>query len=397
LSKLDYDAIVVGAGPAGSCAAYESCKAGFRTLILEEDRTIGVPIQCGEGLSSMAFENLELTPQDSFIARRIERLALHFPAGSVAYLKIGGYTLHRDVFDQYLARRAMDAGAEVMTSAKAESFDQEKSTLKVATERGIEEIHCRLLIGCDGPKSTVAEWSGLLQRGSWTPGLIRAYEVRIMDVSADAFDFYMDPGLAPGGYLWVFPKADGASDVGIATFASDSVKRLDKFIEKMGYHGKAVKKRIAGAIPAKGPLARTFGDGVLVAGDSAGQTNPVFFGGIHTAMLCGRLAGQTAAEALRADDTSAAFLARYEQRWRALPLGDPALVTSAEVLYSLSEKELDKLGGLMNGRDVTHLGTSGKLRLLGGVLYPGNWSLLPLIQDLRVLLEGMKITRTWGW
>ena len=386
----------MGAGPAGSCSAYESSKAGFKTIMLEEDRIVGVPIQCGEGLSAKAFENLEIQPQDSFVARRIESLVLYFPDGSSARIRIGGFTLHRDLFDQYLAERAVDAGATLMTSAKAIGYEKSRSTLRIATEKGVEEVKCRILIGCDGPKSKVAEWSGLMRREAWKMGLIRAYELRIQGVRSDSFDFYFSPELSPGGYLWVFPKGENFSDVGIATFAPDSVRRLNEFMERNGFRGE-VMRRIAGVIPAKGPLERSYGDGVMVAGDAAGQTNPVFFGGIHTGMLCGRLAGQTASEALTAEDTSASFLERYERRWRELPLGDSSLLKSAEILYDLSEHRLNRLGSILDGRDITHLGTRGKLRILGETLYPSNWSLLPRLPDLLLLLKGLKITRSWGW
>jgi digeranylgeranylglycerophospholipid reductase len=391
------DVLVVGSGPAGSSAAYEAAKKGFRTIMLEEDRVVGVPIQCGEGLSSRAFENLGLTPQDSFIARKIERLALFFPRDSQAFIRIAGFTLHRDVFDQYLAERAVDSGAKLLTSTKAIGCDRKNSVVTVASEgRGVEEIGFKMLIGCDGPKSKVAEWSGILQRETWVSGLIRAYELRIKGVKSDSFDFYIDPKISPGGYLWVFPKGDDFSDVGIATFATDSAARLEEFMKRMGFKGE-VMKRIAGAIPVRGPLAKTYAERVVVAGDAAGQTNPVFFGGIHTAMLCGRLAGQTASEALENEDTSERFLKRYEDKWRALPLGDVSLLKAAGILYGLSEHELERLGSIVRGRDITHLGTMGKLGIFGSVLYPTNWTLLPRLRDLLLLLKGLKITRSWGW
>ena len=386
----------MGAGPAGSCAAYESSKAGFKTLMLEEDPTVGVPIQCGEGLSAQAFDNLGIKPQEGFIARRINRLALCFPNGTSARIRIDGFTLHRDLFDQYLAARAVDAGALLMTSAKAIGYESSSSTLRIATAQGIEEVKCHIQIGCDGPKSKVAEWAGLLQRETWKKGLIRAYELRIRGVRSESFDFYVNPELSPGGYLWVFPKGDDFSDVGIATFAQDSVRRLGEFVTRNGFRGE-VMKRIAGVIPVRGPVGRSYGDGVIVAGDAAGQTNPVFFGGIHTAMLCGRLAGQTASEALAAENTSASFLERYERRWRELPVGDPSLLKSADALYNLSEHRLNRLGSILDGRDITHLGTRGKLGFFARTLHPSNWTLLPGLPDLLLLLKGLKITRSWGW
>ena len=386
----------MGAGPAGSCAAYESARAGFKTVFLEEDRTVGVPVQCGEGVSAIALSNLGIEPVDEFVVFKIGRIRLFFPDGTPVVMNEPGFALRRDLFDQHLAERAVDAGAVLLTSAKASGYDRSTSTLEVATERGKEQVKCRVLIGCDGPKSMVAEWTGLLRREAWTANLIRAYELRTEGVRTDSFDFYFDPVLSPGGYLWVFPKGENVSDVGIATTAPDSVRRLGVFMKSHGFDGR-VTKRTAGAIPAKGPLARSYGEGVMLAGDAAGQTNPLSFGGIHTAMQGGRLAGRTAVEALSSGDISEGFLARYEERWRGLPLGDPLLLKAANALYALSEGELRRLGKVLGGKDLDDFGSGARTGLLFAMLWPSNWGLLGKFPELQDIFDGLQITRKWGW
>ena len=61
---LEYDVAVVGAGPAGSNAAYECAKNGHSVIILEEDPVVGVPVQCGEGLSVFALQYLDIKPEE---------------------------------------------------------------------------------------------------------------------------------------------------------------------------------------------------------------------------------------------------------------------------------------------------------------------------------------------
>ena len=76
---LEYDVAVVGAGPAGSNAAYECAKNGYKVIILEEDPVVGVPVQCGEGLSCFALQHLDLKPSDEFISASVSRLRIIFP------------------------------------------------------------------------------------------------------------------------------------------------------------------------------------------------------------------------------------------------------------------------------------------------------------------------------
>jgi digeranylgeranylglycerophospholipid reductase len=394
--KQFYDVAIVGAGPAGGIAAYETARAGCRTAIFEEDPTVGVPVQCGEGISEHAFRNLNLTADDTFIASRINTLQLFFPEGYHTVLQDPGYELNRDKFDQHLVNRALTAGAELFTSTKITALDHARMQLAYETRTAKGVVGAGIVIGCDGPKSQVATWTGLLQRESWTKKIIRAIEYRIRGVSTSGFDFYFLPKFSPGGYCWVFRKGENVSNVGIATTAPGVVERLKTFMSHNDIRGQ-IEKTTAGGIPSWGPIDRTFADGVLIAGDAAGHTNPVFLGGIHTAMLAGRLAGQVAVEALNANDTSAEFLARYEKRWRALPMADPVLIEAKRILYEMTERELIMVGRSLANRDLTRLGEIGKLMILVQTLRPSNWGLLTKVPELYKLVRGLSITRRWGW
>ncbi len=394
--REQFDVVIVGAGPAGGTAAYETARLGYSTVIFEEDPVVGVPVQCGEGISVHAFRNLGLTPEDSFIACPITKLQLIFPGNRRATLRDPGYELNRDKFDQYLVGRAQRKGAELHTSTKTTGFDHKSMKLSYETRETKGTLRAKIVIGCDGPKSQIALWTGLVERSIWTKKIIRALEYRMRGVDCEGFDFYFLPKLSPGGYCWVFRKGENVSNVGIATTATSATERLGQFISHIGVGGQ-IEKTTAGGIPSWGPIDKTYADGVLIAGDAAGQTNPVFLGGIHTAMLGGKLAGQVAAESLEANDTTARFLSRYEQRWKALPIADPVLIEAKRTLYELSERELEMVGRALAGRDLTMLGITGKLAILLQTLWPSNWSLLLKIPQLFKLVRGLGITRRWGW
>ena len=134
---LEYDVAVVGAGPAGSNAAYECAKNGYKVIILEEDPVVGVPVQCGEGLSCFALQHLDIKPDDVFISANIARLRVIFTNGNWMSVHDGGYELDRDKFDQFLVKRATDVGSELYTSAKVIEFNSKEKILKVTYNKKI--------------------------------------------------------------------------------------------------------------------------------------------------------------------------------------------------------------------------------------------------------------------
>ena len=393
---LNCDVVVVGAGPAGSTAAYECAKSGLKVLMFEEDPVVGIPVQCGEGLSCFALQHLNIKPEDEFIAQNIKTLKVIFANGNWMVVHDGGYELNRDKFDQFLVKRAVDVGCELMTSAKVVDFNLETKIVKVIKNKKIFFVKAKIVIGADGSKSNIAQWSGLVAKEKWRERLIRAYELTMEGVDVEGFDMYFDFDIAPEGYLWIFKKGKSIANVGIATTATDSVNRLERFIEQKKINGTVLYKT-AGAIPYKGPLEKTYADGVLIAGDAAGSTNPVFLGGISTAMQTGSLAGKTAVESLKADDYSAGFLSRYQKKWMKLPLADKSLLEAAKVMHAFTPEMWEKMGELVGKSDVTNITVLGKLRVVLKAFYPKYWILIPVVRYMPTVMKAFSITRKWGW
>lgn len=393
---LEYDVVVVGAGPAGSNAAYECAKNGLKVIMLEEDPIVGVPVQCGEGLSCFALQYLDIKPDKKFVAADISRLRVIFANGNWMSVYDGGYELDRDKFDQFLAKRATDAGSDLYTSARVVEFNLKDKILKIIHNKKILRIRAKIVIGADGPKSNIAQWAGLLKKEEWRKKLIRAYELKMEGVDVNGFDMYFNKDIAPGGYVWIFEKGKGIANVGIATTATDSVKRLEIFIQQKNIKGKILGKT-AGAIPYRGPIKKTYTDGVLIAGDAAGSTNPVFLGGISTAMQTGRLAGLTASDALKMGDFSAKFLSRYQKQWKNLPLADKSLLNASKIMHAFTPEMWEKMGELVGKTDVTNITSLGEFKLILKTFYPKYWSLLPVVRYMPTVMKAFSITRKWGW
>src|SRR5437762_2103744 len=127
---------------------------------------------------------------------------------------------------------------------------------------------------------------------------------------------------APGGYAWIFPKGVGIANVGLGLVALKSDGRnarqyLDAWVGRRYPNGARTGYTVGGVI-VHTTVPQTYTDGVLVAGDAAHMINPLSGGGIVNAMKAGRLAGCTAAAAVRAGDTSARRLAAYHHAWMEL-------------------------------------------------------------------------------
>jgi digeranylgeranylglycerophospholipid reductase len=149
--------------------------------------------------------------------------------------------------------------------------------------------------------------------------------------------YTIDHRIAPGGYAWIFPKGEGPANVGLgvqadlwedaanAHVAQDPVEVgtgnvlgfLTRFIEShptlsQGYPVTLV----TGNVPVATPPAPMVTGGLMLVGDAARQVDPLTGGGITNAMHAGRLAARVTVEALEVNDSSAAFLSRYEEAWR---------------------------------------------------------------------------------
>ena len=108
-----YDVVVIGAGPGGGSAALHAARAGLSTLLLEADPEIGTPVHCGECLSELAVQNLDLELPDHVKALDVKGIRVIFPDGTEKLLTEEGYVLEKHLFERWLADEAVAKGAEL--------------------------------------------------------------------------------------------------------------------------------------------------------------------------------------------------------------------------------------------------------------------------------------------
>ncbi len=322
-----YDVIVIGAGPAGSMAALEASRRGVSVLLLEKRQEIGSPVRCAEGISAEALRRF-FDPSPSFIATTITGAAFYIQDGKSFRLwksfQAGeGFILERRVFDRFLAEEAAKAGARVLVKAPATGLILDGgrvSGVRVRIAGEEREIEAKVVVAADGVESEAGRWAGIDTTLPPTEAISCAqFLLSGVDVDPSVTLYYLTPEFAPGGYAWVFPKGEGKANVGLGVQASlarePAVNYLVRFIESVPAlsRGSPVTL-IAGMVPLR-PLEEIVGPGIILAGDAAGQVDPLTGGGIPFAMAAGALAGEIAAGFVRGETSLEEYRRRWEERW----------------------------------------------------------------------------------
>ena len=323
---MDYDVIVVGAGPGGSIAAKTCAEKGLDVLLIEKRQEIGVPVRCAEGVGREYFEEF-VKPDERWIASEIENAELCSPSEYKIKLSADmagnevGYVLERKIFDRYLAKLASRAGADVLTKTSAVSMKRENGSVKLGIRSmgEFQETSARIVIGADGVESRVAKWAGIDTTLKLNE-IESCVQYLMTDINFEPTTTYFWVGrkYAPGGYIWLFPKGEDAANVGIGVMPSMAEKPakqyLDEFIKEHFPEGEIVEV-VVGGVPVKGAIETAVADNVMLVGDAARHTDPITGGGIINAMRAGYHAGITASEAVEAGNYSARFLRKYDERW----------------------------------------------------------------------------------
>ncbi len=379
------DAIVVGGGPVGAFTALNLSRLGVKTTVFEEHSTIGLPSHCAGHISIRSLRNIGLYPlpkeivENSFCAANFysakgTKFSIHlsFPV-TVA--------LNRAWFDQFLAKKAKEAGAEFVLNAHVGSLlVKDGSVIGVAVKQveGAEEnIYSKIVVDAEGVSSRLLRQTGL--KPLKPSGLVYAVEAEVdnvEEVEDQAVEVYFGKAYAPGFYGWLIPKKDGSAKVGLATRHGNPRENLKRLMTKHPVASKQLAKaQIKSiryhAITLGGPIVRTYSDGFLAVGDCASQVKPTTGGGVIFGLICAREAAKVAGRAINQGDVSSILLKDYQKRCNELLSFDfRVMLRLRRFLDSLSDAKLDemlrvcsKLGVDRALTDVDEIDFQGKLLL----------------------------------
>src|SRR2546422_10421309 len=290
-----YDVIVVGSGPAGATAARYAARRGLKVLLVDKRKEIGVPVQCGEYVAQHeevraifpTVNELEDLMKVPYRVRESDTPVIRIwsPNARRYDIPFRGFTVRRDKMDQGIAAQAVHEGAELMIETTVVRVRGEEDETNRGTFQG------KVVVGSDGPRSTVAKSVGL----EW-PVSAPAMSATAEGDFSDATDMFFG-NLAPGGYAWIIPKA-GCANVGLGTWERFRGNLRDLFNKFVAARGLQPGKATGGFGPVLRPPPRAVKRDVLLVGDAAGVVMATKGGGDNGAEVARPVARGSPADQL---------------------------------------------------------------------------------------------------
>lgn len=348
-----FDAIVVGAGPAGSAAALVMARAGLSVLLIERGQPVGSKGVIGGVLYSHVLNELipnfwEEAPVERFITRRIitflsedSGFSIDYKTAKWAQEPFNGFSILRARFDPWFAGKAEEAGAMLVPGVVVEDLLWENGRI-AGIKAGGDELPASVVIAADGTNSFLAQKAGL--RKELHPDELATSNKLVVElppeVIEERFNLAGDEGTAneylgyctrglPGG-AFLYTNKDSIS-LGLVVKigalyrnAYDQQFKMRELIEDFRAHplvrdlvrGGEVVEYSACMLPEGGrhSIPHLYGDGMLVAGNAAGFVNNAgwSFEGANFAISSGIAAGEAVIRAKEREDYSAATLSHYE-------------------------------------------------------------------------------------
>ena len=312
---MDYDAVVVGGGPAGATAAEDLARSGAKVALLDRAGRIK---PCGGAVPPRLIADFAIP--DSQVVARIQTARMISPSGRKVDIPIeNGFVgmVDREHFDEFLRQRAKKAGAHRYEGTYTRLDRQGGRTEVVFRDKisGNEQrLGAKVVIGADGARSDVARDE--VPGGDRIPYVIAYHEIieapeRSADYDPARCDVVYDGTISPDFYGWVFPHGAQAS-VGMGTGKGGvDLKAATAALRATSGLAECRTIRREGApIPLK-PLDRwDNGRDIVLAGDAAGVVAPSSGEGIYYAMVGGQVAATAAAAFLKSGRVADLQLAR---------------------------------------------------------------------------------------
>ena len=353
-----FDVVVIGGGPSGATAADDLARSGHKVALIDRDGRIK---PCGGAIPPRLVSDFDI-PEKQIVAK-IKTARMVSPSQRSVDIPIeNGYVgmVDREVYDEFLRKRAESAGAKRFTGTFRTIERNEEGTFVHFKDKASGKnvaLETKLIIGADGARSSVARAE--VPGGDKIPYVIAYHEIieapaKSARYDPERCDVIYDGEISPDFYGWVFPHGHSAS-VGMGTGQNgiDLKDATAKLRKSSGLDRCKTIRKEGAPIPLR-PMDRwDNGKDVILAGDAAGVVAPSSGEGIYYAMVGGRVAATATAACLasgRARDLKLArsmFMREHKTVFRVL--------ASMQNAYYKSDDRRERFVSLCHDVDVQRL------------------------------------------
>ena len=361
---MDYDFVVVGAGPIGSLLARRLSQRGASVLIIEEHAQIGRPFQCAGLVNPDA---MELVGLHDTVLTPIWGARIHGPSGEVVSIgspdTVRTWSVCRKLFDESILESAIESGAELWLSSKPLWAEQDERgvSITISTPDGQIVVRCSMLCGADGAHS----WVRRNFRMGRPDEMMIGFQIEVTGYSGEEgkLDMYTGSDIAPGFFAWAIPSGDttriGAWSKAELLDGRSPEQLLSALMSKPHWMHRFSNcrevGRFCGPVPS-GIVRHPLKDRVMLFGDAAGLCKPTTGGGIGPGFmhvekmvtpLIKKLSGEIS-DARFESIVNEYLKTKRKEQMRARALRDAFLT-------QMSDQELDEVFSVWSKPEVTEL------------------------------------------
>jgi geranylgeranyl reductase family protein len=284
-----FDVAIVGAGPAGSTAAYRLARARARVLLIDKAR-FPRDKPCGGGLTMRAVRQLPFSVEP-VVEDRITRARCRLRYGPVMERESSHVLClmtQRRKLDAFMVERAVEAGATFRDGVRA-AVDSDR---RLSVDG--ESIEVGAVIAADGANGMTARTLGL--GGAIVNGVALEGNLPYDELPAGDWrgSLLLELATVPGGYGWIFPKGDHVN-VGVGGWGEEGPnlrRHLGVLCEQHGVEFGRLTDVRGHRLPMRRPATVLARGRALAVGDAAGVLDPVSGDGIYEALVTSRLAAR---------------------------------------------------------------------------------------------------------
>jgi len=280
-----YDVCIIGASIAGNYLAYLLSRSGLNIAIIEEHKEIGIPLQCA-GIISKKLTQLIDVPEE-IILNRVKIAKIFSPSGGS--IELSGdeepYIIDRVALDRlFYKKNQIKQNIEYFLDEKFKTFHyfKENNQKLIQIETSKRMVSAKILVGCDGPISTVGKLLGIQNN------TISAIQIRIKgNFDENKTNLYFDPQWKEL-FGWIVPEGKNIYRIGLASSRNIS-KKFKIFLNQLNIDVRNKISQQGGIIPI-GKMNKMAFDNILLLGDSACQVKATTGGGIVMLLNASKIA-----------------------------------------------------------------------------------------------------------